>query len=157
MGPVASDGGPGTALTTLGKTDASATNGFTQDDPTETNYESLEDDDPVDVETTPGAKNLRFTILDPIPENMVRVLGGTTSGTAPDLTWEAPDSMPDIEQTVSVVVKKGLSLTVPRGKVTAKVNHDFSKNGGKLAVDVVVRVLTPRKAGVKPFSYGPTA
>jgi hypothetical protein len=157
MGAVAVDGGPGTALTTLGKTDASATNSFTQDDPTETNYESLEDDDPVDVETTPGARNLNFTILDPTPANMVRVLGGTLSGSAPNQTWNAPANIPSIEQTVVITPRKGLALTIVRGKVTAKINHDLSKNGGKLAIDVSVRVLVPTKEGVSPAMYGPAA
>jgi hypothetical protein len=157
MGNPASDGGVGTDLTPLGKTDASATNGFTQDDPTETPYESLENDDPEEVDVVAGPRNLRFTVLDPIPENMKRVLGGTTTGTAPNQTWNAPLSIPSIEQTVVVVVRKGLSLTIPRGQVSAKINHDFAKNGGKLAVDIVVRILAPKKEGLAPFFYGPSA
>lgn len=157
FGPIASDGGPGTDLTPFGKTDASATNSFTEDDPTETNYESLEDDDPIDVEVTRGARNLNITVLDITPANMVRALGGTLTGTAPNQTWNAPANMPSIELTAVVTTKQGMSLTIPRGKVTARINHDLSKNGGKLAVDVTVRVLVPTKAGVAPAMYGPAA
>jgi hypothetical protein len=159
MGALASDGGPGTVLTTLGNTDASATNNFTQEDPTITDHMALESDDPIDQDIVAGAKNFQFTLLDPNPDSMVRVLGGTVSGagTAADpKKWEAPISMPDIEQTVKLTVKKGLNLTINRGKVTAKINHDLAKSGGKLSVDIRVRVLTPTKVGVPPCTYGPT-
>lgn len=159
MGNLAGDGGPGTSLTTLGYTDASATNNFVFEDPTITDHMSLESDDPIDQEVTAGAKTLSFTLLDPIPDAMVRVLGGTVTGAgtgADPKVWNAPAFMPDIEQTVKVTVKKGMNLTINRGKVTATVNHDFARNGGKLVVNIKVRVLTPTKAGVLPCSYGPT-
>lgn len=159
MGNLASDGGPGTSLTTLGNTDASATNNFVFEDPTITDYMALESDDPIDQEVTAGAKTLSITLLDPIPDAMVRVLGGTVTGAgtgADPKVWNAPLYMPDIEQTVKVTSKKGMNLTINRGKVTATVNHDFAKNGGKLVVNIKVRVLTPTKAGVLPCSYGPT-
>jgi hypothetical protein len=159
MGAIAGDGGAGTSLTTLGYTDASATNTFTQEDHTVTDYMALEVDDPVDQDIVQGPKNLNFTLLDPIPENMVRVLGGTVTGAgtgADPKVWNAPATMPDIEQTVKITSKKGMNLTIPRGKVTAKINHDLSKNGGKLTVEIRVRVLQPTKSGVAPCSYGPT-
>lgn len=157
MGPIAVDGGMGTSLTTLGYTDADATNNFTQDDPTIQDFTALEVNDPIFRKKIDGAKNLRFTILDPDPDAMVRVLGGSVSGSAPNKTWSAPLVDAAIEQSVEITPDVGLTLSIVRGYVTAKINHDFSKTTGKLAVDVIVSILTPKKAGVAPFNYGPSA
>ena len=157
MGPIASDGGPGLALTKLGWTDADSTNSFTEEDATTTDYTALETDDPIYQKSIAGKRTLNFTILDPDPTNMVRVLGGTTSGTAPNLSWNAPVGSINIEQTVQITPEIGLALIIPRGKVTAKINHDLSKTGGKLAVDVSVVALAPTKTGVSSAIYGPPA
>jgi len=155
MGPIASDGGPGTALTPLGLTDADSTNSFTQEDATTTDYNALESDTPVYQKSIAGKSTLIFTLLDPDPDSMVRVMGGTATGTAPNKSWNMPRGAVNIEQTVLLKSEIGMWLTIPRGKVTAKINHDLSKTGGKLAIDISVVVLIPTKAGVAPAIYGP--
>lgn len=157
MGAPAVDGDMGTVLTTLGNTDADSTNSFTQDDPTIVDYTALEKNEPIFRRKIPGASNFRFTLLDPEPAAMARVLGGTVTGTAPNQSWEAPLGDIAIEQSLVLTTEVGMSLSIVRGYVTAKINHDLSKTSGALKVDITVGVLTPKKAGVKPFKYGPAA
>ncbi|GAA4328568.1 hypothetical protein [Flaviaesturariibacter amylovorans] len=80
-------------------------------------------------------------------------IGGTGSGFAVVVSaitskWELGDTLPEIEQSVRLTDKKGNVITIPRGKVIAKLNLGLSKT--KLGqLDVTVNVLQPLKSGTK--------
>jgi hypothetical protein len=71
-------------------------------------------------------------------------------------TWEAPDQFPDLEQSLSLLDKKGNLIEIPRAKITGKFGLSFAKD--KLGqVDLVATVLQPTGASVKrvKITYAP--
>lgn len=151
VGAIAGDGGPGTTLAALGKTYQDSCR-LTQEDPTTTEFFSEEDEDAVFTKTKKGKTTLTFQIMDADTDTLVKVFGGTATGTSPNKTWNAPNTTPTIEQTVKVTPQNGMTLVIPRGSITAKLNGEFSRQGLFL-IDVVVTVLTPTKAGVGPIQF----
>jgi hypothetical protein len=70
------------------------------------------------------------------------------NGSATKTTWEAPDTFPDIEQSVELTDKKGNVIQVPRAKISGKFGFSFAKD--KLGqLDLIATVLQPTKTGVK--------
>lgn len=156
IGDVAVDGGPGTALDTIGFTDADATNEYTEEESTFTDWPVLESDTPIYTTEVPGAKTLNFTVIDPDVVALQKVLGGELTGTAPNQTWNEPLKRVSKEQTVELVPEIGLTMVIPRGRVSGRINRDLSKTTGKLALIVSVRVMQPTKTGVGPLQMVPT-
>lgn len=154
MGDVAGDGGPGTDLEPLGKTDRDSPITMVEGDPTIDRLHSHEDDDPLDTEVTGGEKPFLFTIVDPDLETFARIFGGTVTGTGLGATWGFPSNKSIKNQTVKVYPKKGLIRTIVNGAVYGKINDDMSK-AGKLAIDVVVEPMKPTKANTPSIIYGP--
>jgi hypothetical protein len=70
------------------------------------------------------------------------------NNSATQSTWEAPDQIPDLEQSLQLTDKKGNLVQIPRAKVTGKFNVSFAKD--KLGqLDLVATILQPTGAGVK--------
>lgn len=154
MGDVAADGGPGTDLDPLSKTDRDSPITMVEADPTIDRLFSHEDDDPLDTEVTGGEKPFLFTIVDPDLATFARIFGGTVTGAGDAATWGMPSNKAIKNQTVKAYPKKGLITTIVNGSVYGKINHDMSK-AGKLAIDVVVEPLKPTKAATPSIIYGP--
>jgi len=141
------DGGTGTTFAAIGYT-MKDTCKFIQEDPQETPVEVEEADDPIDYMTKAGKKTLSFTLADPDEAALALLMGGIgTTG----VTWDAPATFTTIEKSVKVTPTQGLILTIPRGKINAKWNGDYSKSTN-LKIDVEITVMTPTKTGVAPFT-----
>jgi hypothetical protein len=79
------------------------------------------------------------------------VPGATVQSTLQLEKWEAPATVPDIEQSLEISDKKGNKVEVVRAKIKAKLNISFTSDQiGQ--VDVVATVLTPTKAATPPYS-----
>ncbi len=84
-------------------------------------------------------------------------IGGTGTGfsvpvatlansSATQTIWKAPDTFPDLEQSVKLTDKKGNVIDIARAKITGKFNFSFAKD--KLGqLDLVATILQPTKAG----------
>lgn len=82
-------------------------------------------------------------------------VGGTGSGFAvvvnsvhagsPE-TWHAPDSIPEIEQSMEMEWKQGGKIKIPRAKVSAKLTMAF-KRTALSQIDITATVLQPTKVG----------
>lgn len=106
------------------------------------------------VTVTDGGEG--YTVADSLSAAAANI-GGTGSGfsvpvatlangSATQTTWEAPDSFPDLEQSLKLTDKKGHVFDVPRVKISGKFGFSFAKD--KLGqVDLVATVLQPTKAG----------
>lgn len=152
IGDIASDGGMGTILATLGSTYKDSCE-LIQEDPQITDIECEESDDPVESIETLGARTLKWSIMDFNPQTIVKVLGGTVTGAGTEVdpyVWNAPSSSPSIEQSIELVSKSGIKFQIPRAKIMAKLNAKIVKNGVAL-IDITAKILTPTKAGVAPI------
>jgi hypothetical protein len=150
VGAIANDGGMGQTLSILGVT-YQDTAELVQDDPEITNIFSEENDEPEEVIEIAGAKKLKWSIMNYDPDQLKRVLGGTSTGNSPNKTWSAPISKDPIEMSIDILTKRNVSILIPRAKITAKLNFQFRKKGVAL-VDIEATILTPTKTNTDPMT-----
>ena len=145
VGDVASDGGMGTVLSPLGKTYRDSCK-ITQEDGEEIELNSEESDDPEYVIQRAGKIKVDFSVMNPEIATLQKMLGGTVTGVGAAAVWEAPESMPEVEQSIEITPKIGLKITIPRLKMNCKI--DWSNVGTTpLLISVSGTVLVPEKAG----------
>jgi hypothetical protein len=152
---IANDGGLGTAFAALGKT-YKDTAELTGADPEVFEHYSEESDDPEETVVTKGKITVKWSIFDSDADTLVKVLGGTSSGTAPNKIWSAPDTATNIELSIKITPKAGKIINIVRAKIVAKINYKLSKNG-ILMVDIIATVLTPTKAATASITIGAAA
>lgn len=152
LGAIAGDGGMGESLTAIGLTSENSAS-FVSDDPQETEFFSEENDAPELVMTRPGKITFSFSIMDANADNLLKIFGGEKvvgTGSAGD-TWKAPSTEINIEQSLEVKSKTGLTIKIPRAGIRGKFNSQLSRQGVFL-VDVVATVLAPSKVAEPPFT-----
>jgi hypothetical protein len=149
VGDIAADGGMGQSLAQLGLT-YQDTCKMTTEDPETTDFYAEEVDDPVFSMSRAGKTTFAFSIMNPELVTLQKLMGGTITGTGDAAKWSPPDTMPIIEQSVRITPQQGLKYEIPRLKIVAKVNAEFSKKA-LLLVEVVGTVLKPTKAGIKKY------
>ena len=151
VGTIANDGDIASTFEQLGYTYQDSCT-MTQDDPETNEFYAEEEDDPVAAISKGGKINFAFQLMNPSPEALVALMGGTASKSVNTLddndTWEAPNSIAQVEKSVRITPIQGYRLDVPRMKLTAKINAEFKKSGLFL-IDVAGTVLVPTKTGVK--------
>lgn len=151
VGTIAQDGDIASTFEQLGYT-YQDTCTMTQDDPETNEFYAEEEDDPVAAITKGGKVNFNFSLMNPSPEALVALMGGTASKSVNTLddndTWEAPNSVSQVEKSVRITPVQGYRIDIPRMKLTAKFNAEFKKSGIFL-VEVAGTVLVPTKSGVK--------
>lgn len=150
IGDIGTDGAMGTTLAQLGYT-YQDTCKMTQDDPETTEHYAEEADDPIVSVSRGGKTNFAFSVMDADLSVLKTLLGGEVTGTDAAQKWEAPDKLPIIEKSVRITPEQGLKFEVPRMKLAAKINAEFSKKG-LLLIDVAGTVLQPTKAGISKMT-----
>lgn len=105
-------------------------------------------EDPVILIPSKGRTTFEFAIINFDPDNLVKILGGTATGTAPNKKWEAPDSASILEKSVKITPKSGSPIVIPRASLRSRITYTLSKSG---IAQVIVSgtVLQPTKEGVK--------
>lgn len=149
VGPIESDGSMSTNLAALGVTYENTAE-LIQDDPEITEVKSEENIEPEEIFEVEGTKRINWSIMNYDPDQLVTILGGTASGTAPNKTWASPVSKDPIELSIEFKTKSGHIVQIPRAKITAKLNWQMRKNGVAL-VDISGRIMTPTN-GSAPVS-----
>ena len=152
VGDIAADGGVSVSFTSLGVT-YKDTAELTQEEGESITHECEEQDDPIEIIPTKGKTTIKWGIVDFSPSVLVKVLGGTASGTAPADKWEAPDSASIIEKSVEITDKRGVKMTFPRVSIKATINYKLAKSGIAQVI-ITGTVLQPTKAGVKSCTIG---
>jgi hypothetical protein len=147
VGTIAADGGMGTTLAQLGYT-YKDTAQMQQEDGTTTDFTVEELDTPIESITEAGKLTFNFSIADADLTTFAALFGGTATSTS----WSMPDTVPDVEMSVKITPKKGLIFSIPRAKVTAKLNGSFSKTNLFL-VEVSCVVLQPKKAATSRVTF----
>lgn len=117
---------------------------MTMEDGEETEFYAEEEDDPIDTITKAGKTSFTFSIMNPTVECLKRLFGGEVTSNV----WAYPDQVAEIEESLIILPKKGLKFQVPRAKIKAKINGEFSKKG-LLLIEVTATVLKPNTAALK--------
>ena len=150
MGDIATDGGMGQALAVVGQTLKGSCN-VTQEDPTTNDFFAEEIDDPVVSISSRGKTTLAFSVMNPDLQVLEKLFGGTISGTGPTAKWNAPATLPAIEESVRVTPQMGLIWEFPRMKINAKINGQFSREN-IFVIEVSGTALQPTKTSEPIFS-----
>jgi hypothetical protein len=149
---IAADGGLGTAFAPLGKTykDTADLQGA---DPSVTEHYCEESDDPEEIVETKGKVTVKWSIFDTDADVLVKVLGGTSAGTAPNKIWSAGANATNIEKSIKITPKAGKVINIVRAKLVGKVNYKLTKSG-IFMVDITATILTPTKAATASWTIG---
>ena len=147
MGDIAVGGGMGTSLTDVGKIFKDSAE-LSQEDSSVTDFESEQDDDPIESVEKLGKKTLKFSITDYTPTTLEKFLGGDATGTAPADSWGSPSTSPELEQSIEITTNK-LVISIARCKVRAKLNMKLGKTSMAL-IDVVCQILVPTDGVTAP-------
>jgi hypothetical protein len=153
VGNIADDGGMGTTLEQLGYTNKDSAT-LTMEVPEKTEFFAEEVDDPVLVSKKAGAITIAFDIMNPSPEVLQKVMGGTISkseGSQENNKWEAPSTLQDIELSMKVTPKQGFVFDIPRASISANLTGNFAA-GSLLLVHVEAKVLAPTKANTSKLT-----
>jgi hypothetical protein len=152
VGDIAGDGGVATTFAALGKTykDTADLQGA---EPAVFEHYSEESDDPEEIVETKGKVTVKWSIFDTDADTLVKVLGGTSTGTAPNKIWSDGGTAPSVEKSIKITPKAGKIVTIVRAKLTAKPNYKLTKNG-IFMVDIIATVLTPTKAATPSWTVG---
>lgn len=143
-------GGVATTFATLGYTEE-GTAQLSWDDPTETEFNVEEIDDPIYISTKEGKKKLTFKVANPDEDTLVKVFGGTKTGTGDAAVFKFPDTSVELEQSVKITPKKGMGLILTRCKITAKLSSAMGR-AALMGVEVSASVMKPEKAGEATIS-----
>lgn len=90
--------------------------------------------------------------MNPDLTTLKRLFGGEV---ATDI-WSYPDTVSTVEESVIILPKKGLKFQIPRMKLTAKINGEFSKKG-LLLIEVTGTVMKPKTSGLRKMAVGRVA
>ncbi|MDR7818705.1 hypothetical protein RIU47_08815 [Riemerella anatipestifer] len=150
IGEIASDGGMGTSLEQIGVTNQGSCK-INFEDAEKKEFFVEEYDDPFHVEYTQGKINIQYQIANPDIDTIVKVFGGSKSGSGPSEVYKAPNQSVTIERSMEMTPKKGLGFKFPRVSITAKFTPDIGKEN-LLMLDITASVLRPTKDGEPRFS-----
>lgn len=125
---------------------------MSQEDPETTEFYAEEEDDPVESIDKAGKITFTFSIMNPDLTTLNRLFGGEV---ATDI-WSYPDTVSTVEESVIILPKKGLKFQIPRMKLTAKINGEFSKKG-LLLIEVTGTVMKPKTSGLRKMAVGRVA
>lgn len=149
---IAADGDVGTTFASLGNT-YKDTAEITQEQDADIEHVCEEADDPFAI--VPGVKKtkLKWAVTDFSPANLVKILGGTATGTAPNDTWTPPATSSIIEKSVKITPQSGKIITYPRVALRGLINYKLAK-AGIAQVVIEGRVMTPTKTGIASMKLG---
>lgn len=117
---------------------------MSQEDGEETEFYSEENDDPEEIITKAGKTIFSFSVMNPDLDTLARLFGGTVASNI----YAFPDATANIEESLLVIPRKGLKFQVPRAKIKAKFNGEFSKKW-LLLLECTATVLKPTTSGMK--------
>jgi hypothetical protein len=115
-----------------------------QEEGESTEFYAEEEDDAIEEISKAGKITFSFSVMNPTLECLKRLFGGEV---ATDV-WAYPDAEAQVEESLIILPKKGLKFQVPRAKLKAKFNGEFSKKG-LLLIEVTATVMKPTTSGLK--------
>lgn len=117
---------------------------MSQEDGESTEFYAEEEDDPIEEITKAGKIGFNWSIMNPTLDVLKRVFGGEIASNV----YAYPDASASIEESIIIKPRKGLCFLIPRAKLKAKLNGDFSKKGLML-LEMTATVMKPNTEGLK--------
>lgn len=151
-GPIASDGGMGTALTENGET-LKGTASLETTEPTINWIETEEKGKRKSISQNDSEIKLSFEVANPTLEQQVYYLGGSVTTVATKKRYAPPRNGASIEKTFKVETLEGFDIEIPHGKVTATPLGGNIGTENVLTLKVIVTAQVPTKAGVEAIYY----
>lgn len=152
VGDIEIDGGASLTLASVGQVVEDTIN-INPGNNTDTDFTAQGESDPSITVTKKGVVEGTFDLMTLDPEVIADLTGGTTTGADPNKLYHSPAGVPNIEKTLKFIDSQGMGWLYPRCKINAQLVGQF-RNGALNVVRVSFKVLTPKKAGVKSFTYG---
>ena len=150
IGPVAVDGDMGTALVDAGKPFKGTVN-ISDEDGTIAKFFGENSRYPFLAVNDAGGTQVKFTLTDLDPANVVKWLGGTAVTT----TWNAPVVSFSSEQSFSADTIFGTTIKIVRLFLYCKLTWNMTRT--EIAkLEITGEVMEPVKAGVAPMTLAPT-
>ncbi len=87
--------------------------------------------------------------MNPDLNTLKRLFGGEIATNI----WAYPDVAANVEESLIILPRKGLKFQVPRAKIKAKFNGEFSKKG-LLLLEVTATVMKPNTSSLKKLYVG---
>ncbi len=129
---------------------------LTEEDPTLTEHFSNENDDPEESDMASGKRTLAFTLIDFDPDTLVKFIGGTATGSAPNKVWNAPAQKSKIEKSFRLRSKNGQYITFPRVSFISKLDYNLAPSGiAKIMISGTV--MAPAGTGIAALIKGTLA
>lgn len=122
---------------------------MSQEDGEETEFYAEEEDDPIETIVKAGKTTFTFSVMNPDLNTLKRLFGGEIATNI----WAYPDVAATIEESLIILPRKGLKFQVPRAKIKAKFNGEFSKKG-LLLLEVTATVMKPNTSSLKKLYVG---
>lgn len=122
---------------------------MSQEDGEETEFYAEEEDDPIETIEKAGKTTFTFSVMNPDLTTLKRLFGGEIATNI----WAYPDVAATVEESLIILPRKGLKFQVPRAKIKAKFNGEFSKKG-LLLLEVTATVMKPNTSGLKKLYVG---
>ncbi len=113
---------------------------FTEDDPQITEEFCDQEEDAIDIFTTKGAKQIKFSTFDYSPETLKVLKGGTVLNGQ----YAEPTGSVDIYKAIELITDTGIPFHFPKCRVITKYNAKFVKDGLML-LDVTLKPMSPGK------------
>jgi hypothetical protein len=157
IGPPAADGGMSTTLVAFCTTVGGSAS-LESADGEEIKLDVEESADPANSDKLKGETTIKWRIADFTPDTMVKVLGGTVTGTGAAKAWEAPRDSVSIEQSIAIdtAIPVTGKVEVVRGSISARVVAPLDKKQWA-GIEITVKVLLPNKAAIGPWKWTPGA
>ena len=122
---------------------------MSQEDGEETEFYAEEEDDPIETIEKAGKTTFTFSVMNPDLTTLKRLFGGEIATNI----WAYPDVAATVEESLIILPRKGLKFQVPRAKIKAKFNGEFSKKG-LLLLEVTATVMKPNTSVLKKLYVG---
>lgn len=124
------DGIPGASLAAITEPIAEGSVSFSFSEPTETNIMSETSDTPVvTILTKEDPEYIEFAIITPEAATLAALAGGEATGDS----WDAPSTVPEINQTVKITTKASAEEQITYTIVNAKIVSRFNQAPAKKA------------------------
>lgn len=90
------------------------------------------------LQDNPGSTEFTFQLIQLNPDNLIATLGGKLVGNK----WHAPSQTPNAVGALRILTKAGVSLEVPKAKLTAMLRGNF-KHSELVRIECKLELLAP--------------
>lgn len=140
------------SLTSLGKI-AAGTAKFITESPSVNKFFAAQNPavPAISIKENNGLTKVQFSLMEIDADVLVKLFGGTATGTAPDKSYAAPRESVDVHGEAELVTDTDLKITIPKASLLAVFNWDLSRTSVS-NIDVTLEVELPDLETDMPYT-----